>query len=95
MPYAVDSVARRRVKSVAGSSPFPACFLAHQNEAGSARTRHSSESGRNKLTPPVHRVDQMSYRLGQFGRSGGSILVLLPPGFEQLRDFLAIRIMRF
>jgi hypothetical protein len=95
MPHAVRSVARGRVQSIAGRSPFPAGFLAHQNKAGSTRTRHPSESGRNKLTPPIHRVDQTSYRLGQFGRSGGSVLVIVPPGFEQLGDFLAIRIMGF
>jgi hypothetical protein len=95
MPYAVGSFARGRVKSIAGRSPFPAGFLAHQNETGSARTRHPSESGRNKLTPPTHRVDQTSYRLGQVGRFRGSILVIVPPGFEQLGDFLAVWIMGF
>jgi hypothetical protein len=47
------------------------------------------------LTPAAQRIDEPSYRLGQFGCPDRSVLVILPPGFEQLGDFLAIRIMRF
>ena len=89
MPYATGSVVRCLVNSVAGCSPFPACFVAHQNETGSTRTRHLPDSGRNILTPAAQRIDETSYRLGQFGCFDGFVPVMLRPGLEQLGDILA------
>jgi len=65
MPYATVSLADSLVKRIAGRSPFPTGFLAHQNEAGSTRPRRLSEGCRNKLTPSRQRIDETSYRLGQ------------------------------
>src|SRR5215471_17502825 len=95
MPYAAVSVVCRRVKRVAGRSPLPAGFLAHQNEARSARTRHLPESRRNELTPPTQRIHETLHRLGQLRCPTGSDPMMLPPGLEQLGDVLAIRVVRF
>ena len=83
MPYPVDSFAYGRVKSIAGRSPFPACFLAHQNETRRTRTRHLSERGRNVLTPAAQRIDETSYRLGRFGCFDGFVPVMLRPGLDR------------
>jgi hypothetical protein len=95
MPYATRRIARGLVKRIARSSPFPACFLTQQSEAGSPRPRQLSERRRNKLTPAVQRIDETSHRLGRFGRPDRFVIVMLALGFEQLGDVLAVRIMRF